>query len=366
MAMATTALPAMMVLRMLPNSVGPSSLSSLYESLARSTEPGPFFGVLLYLLYPPGLWLCDLGMAAGEDADAREGECARKCTAAKEGHSGKTSGKSLVRLLWRASGVACSRNLPARRLADTRLARADRDMLAAAPPLAAPPPRPSIVGSAEAREARRARPRRRGARLVRASSSSSSSSSSATTTQEVYLDVSFGGADDAPPRRFVFALRPDLAPRTCAGFVALLTGSNAGVDPSLTYRGCAFEPFGGKYAHVVRGLGATIHGSKKFVERDAMSRTRRSTPGAGGGVYYGEEVDLDLDPDATVVCVPVAGPGYGGSRFAIVRVGDSPASLRQRILTNQMVLGRVTRGRDILFDMIQAERPVEIVGGGVL
>ena len=72
--MATTALPAMMVLRMLPNSVGPSSLSSLYESLARSTEPGPFFGVLLYLLYPPGLWLCDLGMAAGEDADAREGE----------------------------------------------------------------------------------------------------------------------------------------------------------------------------------------------------------------------------------------------------------------------------------------------------
>ena len=178
--------------------------------------------------------------------------------------------------------------------------------------------------------------------------------------------MSFGGADDAPPRQFVFALRPDLAPRTCAGFVALLTGSNAGVDPSLTYRGCAFEPFGGKYAHVVRGSGATIHGSEKFVERDAMSRTRRSTPGAGGGVYYGEEVDLDLDPDATVVCVPVAGPGYGGSRFAIVRVGDTPASLRQRILTNQMVLGRVTRGRDILFDMIQAERPVEIVGGGVL
>ena len=83
-------------------------------------------------------------------------------------------------------------------------------------------------------------------------------------------------------------------------------------------------------------------------------------------MYYGEEVYLDLDPDATVVCVPVAGPGYGGSRLAIVRVGDSPASLRQRILTNQMVLGRVTRGRDILFDMIQAERPVEIVGGGVL
>ena len=361
--MATTALPAMMVLRMLPNSVGPSSLSSLYESLARSTEPGPFFGVLLYLLYPPGLWLCDLGMAAGEDADAREGECARKCTAAKEGHSGKTSGKSIESVVARQRRRVLSEP---RRLADTRLARADRDMLAAAPPLAAPPPRPSIVGSAEAREARRARPRRRGARLVRASSSSSSSSSSTATTQDVYLDVSFGGADDAPPRRFVFALRPDLAPRTCAGFVALLTGSNAGVDPSLTYRGCAFEPFGGKYAHVVRGSGATIHGSEKFVERDAMSRTRRSTPGAGGGVYYGEEVDLDLDPDATVVCVPVAGPGYGGSRFAIVRVGDSPASLRQRILTNQMVLGRVTRGRDILFDMIQAERPVEIVGGGVL
>ena len=124
--------------------------------------------------------------------------------------------------------------------------------------------------------------------------------------------------------RLRFSLRPDLAPRTCANFLALVAGTNAGVDPALTYAGCAFEPFSGKYAHVCKGRGKHIYGAGKFVEREAMSATRRATPGAGGGVYYGIEVDLDDDPNAIVLAVPVAGPGFGATRFAVVRVGTAP------------------------------------------
>lgn len=37
----------------------------------------------------------------------------------------------------------------------------------------------------------------------------------------VYLDVAVGSA---PPARVVFELRPDVAPRTCANFIALCSG----------------------------------------------------------------------------------------------------------------------------------------------
>lgn len=37
----------------------------------------------------------------------------------------------------------------------------------------------------------------------------------------VYLDVAVGSA---PPARVVFELRPDVAPRTCANFLALCSG----------------------------------------------------------------------------------------------------------------------------------------------
>ena len=210
----------------------------------------------------------------------------------------------------------------------------------------------------------RARPRavvRTRPSTVRASATASSSES-ATGTNTAYVDVSIGGA---PAGRLRFALRPDLAPRTCANFLALVAGTNAGVDPALTYAGCAFEPFSGKYAHVCKGRGKHIYGAGKFVERDAMSATRRSTPGAGGGVYYGVDVDLDDDPNAIVLAVPVAGPGFGATRFAVVRVGDSPGSLRQRLLTNMMVIGTCVEGAETLAAMTVADQPCVIAECGV-
>ena len=115
------------------------------------------------------------------------------------------------------------------------------------------------------------------ARVVRSSSSQPSS-------VRVFLEVAIDGA---PVGRLEFALRPDLAPRTCENFAALAAGSSAGIDPALTYEGCAFEPYSGKYTYTCKGNGKHVFGNGKFVEREAMSETRRATPGAGGGVYYG-------------------------------------------------------------------------------
>ena len=51
-------------------------------------------------------------------------------------------------------------------------------------------------------------------------------------------------------------------------------------------------------------------------------------------------LDLMEDENSVVLAVPIAGPGFGSSRFAVVRVGESPGSLKQRLLANTMVIGR--------------------------
>lgn len=75
---------------------------------------------------------------------------------------------------------------------------------------------------------------------------------------------------------------------------------------------------------------------------------------------------MDANPRATVLAVPVSGPGFGTSRFAVVRVGDSPGSLRQRLLTNMMVLGTCTGGLDTLAAMTRSAARAVIVDCGVL
>jgi len=156
--------------------------------------------------------------------------------------------------------------------------------------------------------------------------------------KRAFMDLEIEGQ---PAGRLTFNLRPDLCPKTVANFLALCTGANAGVDPKLTYKGCSFEPYSGKYTYTCKGNGKHVYGGVgKFVERDAMSATRNGTPGAGGGVYYGEPVDLTEDERSVVLVVPISGPGFGSSRFAVVRVGESPGSLKQRLLTNTMVIGR--------------------------
>jgi hypothetical protein len=49
-----------------------------------------------------------------------------------------------------------------------------------------------------------------------------------------------------------------------------------------------------------------------------------------------------------------------------IRVGDSPGSLRQRLLTNMMVLGTLTGGLETLEAMVGADGPCVITDGGAL
>ena len=59
-----------------------------------------------------------------------------------------------------------------------------------------------------------------------------------------YLDVAVGSA---PPARLVFELRPDVAPRTCANFLALCSGErrraskDASARDPLWFQGTAFH-----------------------------------------------------------------------------------------------------------------------------
>ena len=89
--------------------------------------------------------------------------------------------------------------------------------------------------------------------------------------------------------------------QTVENFAKLISGEKRSIDPALSYKGCSFEPYNGKYAYTCKGRGKNIYGSKKFVETTAMSSSRNETPGSGGGVYYGLPVDLDKDPKCVFV-----------------------------------------------------------------
>ena len=184
-----------------------------------------------------------------------------------------------------------------------------------------------------------------------------------TRAQTCYMDIEIDGD---PAGRLTFVMADDLCPRTVDNFVRLCKGSDAGVDPKLTYAGCRFEAYSGKYTYTCKGNGKHVFGAGKFVEREAMSATRRGTPGAGGGTYYGEEVDLLEDESGVVLTIPVSGPGFGASRFAVVRVGESPGSLKQRLLANTMVIGRCAddASRETLRRMTVADAAATIVACG--
>ena len=96
-----------------------------------------------------------------------------------------------------------------------------------------------------------------------------------------------------------------------------------------------------------------------------MSATRNGTPGAGGGVYYGEPVDLSEDERSVVLVVPISGPGFGSSRFG-GQGGREPGFAKQRLLTNTMVIGRCVdeASRETLRLMTVADGRAKIVDCG--
>lgn len=227
-------------------------------------------------------------------------------------------------------------------------------------------------------------------------SSSSSSSSSASpdtpsktllTASTVYLDVA---VQNEPVGRLVFHLpnNPPPLPLHAENFIQLCKGSRRGIDPKAHYVGCEFdfspttieEPLkgnGGRYrwAHSCKGRGRNAVGRTDQPLSDPASQLQ-STHSCFGGQYYGiqytegdDDVDDDNDEDPGVMLtVPVVGPGYGSSKFSIVRVGESPPEWRERLLLNAGVIGRMDpTSLEVLHTMArQTSGPPTIVGAGVL
>ena len=93
-----------------------------------------------------------------------------------------------------------------------------------------------------------------------------------------------------------------------------------------------------------------------------------STHACFGGQYYGVKYDANDDRHAVVLAVPVLGPGYGSSRFSIVRVAESPPAWRERLLLNLGVVGfLVPNSYDVLRAMArQRLGPPTIVASGLV
>jgi hypothetical protein len=201
-----------------------------------------------------------------------------------------------------------------------------------------------------------------------------------------YLDVRID--DDNVGRLVVQLTIPSLLPRHAENFIRLCRGDLVAIDPKATYVGCAFDDTtdyaeyyyytntvadgsntkaitpNGRYrwSHVVRGRNRNAIGRATEPIVDAAS-VRQCTNAVFGGQYYGDVVyDTTLQQqqpttamddtnrfespyiNATtvglgiVLAVSVAGPGYGSSRFALVRVAESPREWRQRLLLNSGVI----------------------------
>jgi hypothetical protein len=188
----------------------------------------------------------------------------------------------------------------------------------------------------------------------------------------VYLDISVAGSELG---RLVFRLAEDVLPMHVENFRALAASEKVGIEPKATFVGCRFEhsPMyveGAQYkwAHVLKGNGRNAVGRPQETISDPVG-LKTCVHDAFGGPYYGLEFDED-DPsieDGVALVVPVMGPGRGGSRFNIVRVGDSPPSWGKRLLLNQAVIGTLESGGEVLRAMArQKDGPPTIIASGVV
>jgi hypothetical protein len=164
----------------------------------------------------------------------------------------------------------------------------------------------------------------------------------------VYMDIEVA---KQPIGRLVFHLpNPSPLPVHAENFVQLIKGSRRGIDPKAHYVGCEFdfspatvEDGMGRYrwGHQLRGRGRNAVGRADQPISDPENQLC-STHACYGGQYYGDIYTTRLDRDPGVVLtVPVVGPGYGSSKFSIVRVGESPMEWRERLLINSGIIGRM-------------------------
>jgi hypothetical protein len=192
-----------------------------------------------------------------------------------------------------------------------------------------------------------------------------------------YFDIEITGIQVG---RLIFHLAdPSPLPLHAKNFIELVKGSRRGIDPKAHYVGCEFdfspasvEDGMGRYrwGHQVRGRGRNAIGRADHPINDPENQLKH-THSCFGGQYYGIKYDPDVmeagDP-GVLLTVPVTGPGYGSSKFSIVRVGESPMEWRERLLVNCGVVGRMDPScLDVLHKMArQREGPPTIVATGIL
>ena len=190
----------------------------------------------------------------------------------------------------------------------------------------------------------------------------------------IYFDIEVA---NQPIGRLVFHLtNPSPLPQHAENIIQLAKGSRRGIDPKAHYVGCEFdfspvavEDGMGRYrwSHQLKGRGRNGIGRADQLITDPKSQAE-CCQSTFGGQYYGDlYIRKDNDP-GVLLTVPVVGPGYGTSKFSIVRVEESPKEWKDSLLINSGVIGRLDRScLEVLHAMArQRIGPPTIVAGGAL
>ena len=192
------------------------------------------------------------------------------------------------------------------------------------------------------------------------------------TRARIFFDIAVDGEEIG---RLVFKLGdPTLLPLHFDNLIKLCTEERRSIDPLCSFVRCSFRHSPQfveglpqyRWAHVLDGRGRNAVGRPKERIIDP-ERMQLCTHSVYGGVYYGMKYEEIPGDDGVLLTVPLVGPGRGSTNFSIVRVGESPAEWKERLLMNSAVLGRLESGIDTLRTMARQTRaPPCVVGTGKL
>jgi len=192
--------------------------------------------------------------------------------------------------------------------------------------------------------------------------------------ESIYFDIEI---TDQPIGRLIFHLtNPSPLPKHAENIIQLAKGSRRGIDPKAHYVGCEFdfspvaiEDGMGRYrwGHQLRGRGRNGIGraDEPISDPESQAGCCHST---FGGQYYGDiYTEIENDP-GVMLTVPVVGPGYGSSKFSIVRVGESPKEWKETLLINSGVIGRLDASSLEVLQTMARQRvgPPTVVSAGAL
>ena len=189
----------------------------------------------------------------------------------------------------------------------------------------------------------------------------------------IYFDIEVANKSVG---RLVFHLtNPSSLPKHAENIIQLAKGSRRGLDPRAHYVGCEFdfspatvEDGMGRYrwSHQLKGRGRNGIGrsNERISDPDSQARCCHST---FGGKYYGDLYTEIEDDPGVLLTVPVVGPGYGSSKFSIVRVKESPKEWKETLLLNSGVIGRLDRSSLKVLQAMARQQigPPTIVAGGI-